>query len=199
MCSPRVTRHISIRNSSSCHTRVNMGASTFFVAAMIRAFRSCRLVVCVLCTKCTLHSNHRLSRVIFQHTKRLLPRSGHFLTTYTRIAKLQKCELRWKTIYWGKKLSCSFYLYSFRRYVSYGFPIIKFCNPRVWVDNIRMDLQEVGCGYMDWIGLAQDSDRWRTLVSAVMNLRVPWNAGNFLISCKPVSFSRRTLHHRVSK
>ena len=41
-----------------------------------------------------------------------------------------------------------------------------------WVDNIRMDLQEVGCGYMDWIGLAQDRDRWRTLVSAVMNLRV---------------------------
>jgi len=40
------------------------------------------------------------------------------------------------------------------------------------VDNIRMDLQEVGCGYMDWIGLAQDRDRWRTLVSAVMNLRV---------------------------
>ena len=43
---------------------------------------------------------------------------------------------------------------------------------RRWVDNIRMDLQEVGCGYMDWIGLAQDKDRWRTLVSAVMNLRV---------------------------
>ena len=43
---------------------------------------------------------------------------------------------------------------------------------RRWVDNIRMDLQKVGCGYMDWIGLAQDRDRWRTLVSAVMNLRV---------------------------
>ena len=42
-----------------------------------------------------------------------------------------------------------------------------------WVDNIRMDLQEVGCGYMDWIGLAQDRGRWRTLVSAVMNLGVP--------------------------
>ena len=41
------------------------------------------------------------------------------------------------------------------------------------VDNIRMDLQEVGCGYMDWIGLAQDTDRWRTLVSEVMNFRVP--------------------------
>jgi len=44
---------------------------------------------------------------------------------------------------------------------------------RRWVDNIRMDLREVGCGYMDWIGLAQDRDRLRTLVSAVMNLRVP--------------------------
>ena len=43
---------------------------------------------------------------------------------------------------------------------------------RRWVDTIRMDLQEVGCGFMDWIGLAQDTDRWRTLVSAVMNLRV---------------------------
>ena len=70
---------------------------------------------------------------------------------------------------------------------------------RRWVDNIRTDLQEVGCGYMDWIGLAQDRDRRRTLVSAVMNLRVPWNAGNFLTSCKPVSFSRRTLHHGVRK
>jgi len=44
---------------------------------------------------------------------------------------------------------------------------------RRWVDNIRMYLLEVGCGYMDWIGLAQDRDRWRWLVSAVMNLRVP--------------------------
>jgi len=44
---------------------------------------------------------------------------------------------------------------------------------RRWVDNIRMDLQEVGCVYMDWIGLAQDRDSWRTLVSAVMNIRVP--------------------------
>ena len=41
------------------------------------------------------------------------------------------------------------------------------------VDNIRMDLQEVACEYMDWIELAQDRDRWRMLVSAVMNLRVP--------------------------
>ena len=69
---------------------------------------------------------------------------------------------------------------------------------RRWVDNIRMDLQEVGWGYVNWIGLAQDRDRWRKLVSAVMNLRVLWNAVNFLTSCKPVSFSWRTLHHGVS-
>jgi len=43
---------------------------------------------------------------------------------------------------------------------------------RRWVDNIRMDLQEVGCGYMDWAWLAQDRNRLRKLVSAVMNLRV---------------------------
>ena len=42
-----------------------------------------------------------------------------------------------------------------------------------WEDNIKMDLQEVGCGDVDWIELAQDRDRWRELVNAVMNLRVP--------------------------
>jgi len=44
---------------------------------------------------------------------------------------------------------------------------------RRWVNSIRTDLQEVGCVYMDWIGLAQGRERWRTLVSAVMNLRIP--------------------------
>jgi len=47
-------------------------------------------------------------------------------------------------------------------------------RPRTrWEDNIKMDLQEVGCGGVDWIKLAQDRDRWLALVNAVMNLRVP--------------------------
>ena len=44
---------------------------------------------------------------------------------------------------------------------------------RRWEDNIKMDLQEVGCGDMDWIELAQDMDRWRALVNTVMSLRFP--------------------------
>jgi hypothetical protein len=44
---------------------------------------------------------------------------------------------------------------------------------RRWEDNIRMDFQEVGCGCEDWIGMVQDRDRWRALVSAVMNLPLP--------------------------
>ena len=51
-----------------------------------------------------------------------------------------------------------------------------------WEDNIKMDLQEVGRGSMDWIDMAQDRDRWRALVSAIINWRVPLNAWNFLSS-----------------
>jgi hypothetical protein len=51
-----------------------------------------------------------------------------------------------------------------------------------WEDNIKIDLQEVGCGGMNWIELAQNRDRWWEYVNAVMNLRVPQSAGNFLTS-----------------
>ena len=49
---------------------------------------------------------------------------------------------------------------------------------RRWEDNIRIDLQEVGCGSIDWIELAQDRNMWRDVVKAVMNLWAPQNAGN---------------------
>jgi hypothetical protein len=59
------------------------------------------------------------------------------------------------------------------------------------VDNIKIDLGEIGWVGMDWTGLAQDREQWRGLVNTVMNLWVPLNAGKFLSSCTNGSFSRR--------
>jgi len=90
MCAPSVTRHTSIRYSSSCHTHastwVHRYSSLLQRSVPLGQRGHVAMVGRILSTKCTLHSNHRLTRVIFQHTKRLLPRSGHFLNTYTGIA-----------------------------------------------------------------------------------------------------------------
>jgi hypothetical protein len=66
---------------------------------------------------------------------------------------------------------------------------------RGWVDNIKIDLREIGWDGGDWIELAQDRDQWRALVKAVMNLRVPYNAGKFLSGCTIGSFSRSAQLH----
>ena len=68
-----------------------------------------------------------------------------------------------------------------------------------WEDNIKMDLQEVGGSCGDWMELAQDKDRWRAFVGTVRNLRVPKMRGISWLAAEPVSFSRRTLLHGVSK
>jgi hypothetical protein len=64
---------------------------------------------------------------------------------------------------------------------------------RRWEDNIKMDVQEVGGGRGDWMELAQDGDRWRALVSTIKNLRVPQNAGIFLVNCENWSASQEGL------
>jgi hypothetical protein len=66
------------------------------------------------------------------------------------------------------------------------------------VDNIKVDLREIGWGGMDWIDLTQNRDQSRALVNTIMNLRVPYSAGNLLSSCTTGGFSRRAELHEVS-
>jgi hypothetical protein len=67
-----------------------------------------------------------------------------------------------------------------------------------WEDNIKMDLTQIGWGGMDWTGLVEDTDQWRTLLNTVMNFRVPQNVGKFLSGCTSGGFSRRAQLHGVS-
>jgi hypothetical protein len=69
---------------------------------------------------------------------------------------------------------------------------------RLWVDNIRMNLGEVGWGDVDWIGLAQDRNRWTALVNLVLNFRVPQNAGKVSSDLKSDGLSSSAQLHIVS-
>jgi hypothetical protein len=66
------------------------------------------------------------------------------------------------------------------------------------VDNIWIDLGEVGWGYVDWIDLAQDMNRWRPLVNSVLNLGIAKNAGNLSSVLSTCGLSGSAQHHRVS-
>jgi hypothetical protein len=67
-----------------------------------------------------------------------------------------------------------------------------------WVDNIDMDLREIGWGGMDWIGLTHIRDQWMAFVNTVMKLRAPKTLGKFLSRCTTDGFTRRAQFHRVS-
>jgi hypothetical protein len=69
---------------------------------------------------------------------------------------------------------------------------------RRWVDNIEIDLLEIGWGDVVWIDLAQDRDKWRAVVNAVMNLRVPYNAGKLSSGYIIGGLSSSSQFHRVS-
>jgi hypothetical protein len=69
---------------------------------------------------------------------------------------------------------------------------------RRWVDNIRMDLVEVGWGDVDWIGLAKDRKRWRALVNSVLNLRVPLHAGKLSSGLTSSGLSKSAQLHIVN-
>ena len=135
MCAPQVTRHTSIRYSSSCHTRVNMGASIFFTAAMIRAFRVSEVAwqfwdeYFERNTCCTVTTD---LLVWYSNPQNDFSPGAAIFSLHTLASPSGRNVNYDEKEFTGKKnLSCSFYLYRFRKYMSYGFPIINFCNP--WV------------------------------------------------------------------
>jgi hypothetical protein len=69
---------------------------------------------------------------------------------------------------------------------------------RRWIDNIKMDILEIGLSVVDWVGLAEDRYRWRALGNLIMNLRVPKNAGKLSSGCTTCGLSSGTQLHIVS-
>jgi hypothetical protein len=133
MCAPRVTRHIWIRYSSSCHTCVNICAYSSLLQWLmpLGQWGHVAMVGWILCTKCTLHSNHRLT-VWYSNTQNDFSPGAAIFSLHTlappsgRNVNYDQKQLTGKNF-----LSCSFCLCRFHKYLSYGFPIINFCNPGV--------------------------------------------------------------------
>jgi hypothetical protein len=129
VCTTGETAHSDTIFKFLPHTRVDI----FFTASMIRVFSHglvCRRVLCVLCTKCTLHSNHRLTMWYSNTQNDFSPGAAIFSLHTLASPSGRNVNYDEKQLTGGKNnLSCSFYLYRFRKYVSYGFPIIDFCKP----------------------------------------------------------------------
>jgi hypothetical protein len=136
MCAPQVTRHTSIWYSSSCHTHASTWVhrySSLLQWSMLLGQRGhVAMVLCVLCTKCTLHNNHRLT-VWYSNTQNDFSPWAAIFSLHTFASSIGRNVKYNKKQLTGEKffLSCSFYLYRFRKYMSYGFPIINLCNPIV--------------------------------------------------------------------
>jgi len=136
MCTPRLIRHTSIRYSSSCHTHpstlVHRCSSLLQWSVPLGQRGHVAMLLCLLCKKCTLHSNHRLNSCDIPTHKTTSPPKrplSHYIHSHRLAAEMwtpMKNNLLGEQVF-----SCSFYLHRFRKYVSYGFPIINFCNPGV--------------------------------------------------------------------
>ena len=124
-----VTRHTSIRYSSSCHTHastwVHRYSSLLQWSVPLGQRGHVAMVLYVLCTKCTLHRNHKLTPT---HKTTSPPKRpfSHYIHSHRLAAEM------WTTMknnWLGKKCFHFFYVYRFRKFVSYGFPTINSCNP----------------------------------------------------------------------
>ena len=138
MCAPRVTRHTSIRYSSSCHTRVNMGAFCLHrLSVSVNCLYHARMILSVggyfayfaRSACCTVTTD---LLVWYSNTQHNFSPGAAIFSLHTLASPSGRIWTTMKNNLLGKKFSsCSFYLNRFRKYVLYGFPTINFCNPGV--------------------------------------------------------------------